>query len=131
MDVFQLFPLLKQPCSNSEVFIPKFPFLLQFPIVLAKIWTGHKLQGQTLKTVVLGNIGHHVNGNSGWLYVILFKVTTIDGFHTLVRVPGDPSSYNAKTVIDEEMTRLCILQEGYVTKVNIETTTSYSSYAKS
>lgn len=78
----------------------------QLPVVLSKIVTGHKLQGQTVSHIVLANLQKHKNGSSGWLYVVLSRVSSINGFFTLTRIPEDPRFYKPRLDVKKEMVRL-------------------------
>jgi hypothetical protein len=53
--------------------------MLQFPVNLSLVVTGHKLQGMTLDTLILSEI----NLTHNWLYVLLSRVTTLNGLFLL------------------------------------------------
>lgn len=52
----------------------------QLPCELAICLTGHKFQGQTMVTIILGDLGTRYQfGADGWLYVILARVKELTG----------------------------------------------------
>jgi hypothetical protein len=72
---FQEMPVsIKFPgCNNKNVL--KGYHIKQFPINLALAINGHKLQGMTVDILILSEI----NLTSNWLYVLLSRVTTLEG----------------------------------------------------
>jgi hypothetical protein len=74
--------------------------------------TGHKVQGLTTDTIVLGDISkRHQYGSSGWLYVILSRVRTLQGLTTLTRLTEDPSKFKQRKYVLDEMQRLRQIEE--------------------
>ena len=57
----------------------------QFPCVSSLVVTGHKIQGRTLDAVILGSLSKiHKTGRSGWIYVVLSRVKTLNGLFLLI-----------------------------------------------
>ena len=81
--------------------------LNQFNTVLAVVTTGHKMQGQSLDFVTLGDLmGTHTFGTTGWLYVVTSRARTLAGFFTLQKLSPDLNRYKPRTAIINEMKRL-------------------------
>ena len=81
--------------------------LEQFPCTLAFILTGHKLQAQTLISIILGAVSAiHQYGTTGWLYVVLSRVRTLSGLFLLVKLSEDITKYKPRTIVMKEMERL-------------------------
>ncbi|KAI9555071.1 hypothetical protein GHT06_017586 [Daphnia sinensis] len=84
----------------------------QFPCANGLIMTGHKVQGLTTDTIVLGDISkRHQYGSSGWLYVILSRVRTLQGLTTLTRLTEDSSKFKQRKYVLDEMQRLRQIEE--------------------
>lgn len=107
------FPILPQK------HFPRFKFdgqittvnVIQFACVLALVLTGHKVQGQSLRSIILGATSkQYVKGAHGWLYVILSRVRTLLGLCTFIRLPSDPRSYKPRTDVVNEMKRLLVIE---------------------
>jgi hypothetical protein len=64
-------------CNNNNVL--KGYQILQVPINLSLAITGHKLQGMTLDILILSEI----NLKANWLYVLLSRVTTLQGLYLM------------------------------------------------
>ena len=56
-----------------------------FPVILNHATTGHKLQGKTVKTLVVAEWSAVRN----WIYVVLSRVTTLDGLYLTHKLPRD------------------------------------------
>jgi hypothetical protein len=84
----------------------------QFPCVSALVLTGHKIQGQTLDSILIGNItDRHKYGSTGWVYVALSRVRSSQGLYTLVELPRDPKKYKLRKHVVAEMNRLRKIEE--------------------
>jgi hypothetical protein len=82
----------------------------QFNITLACVLTGHKMQGQSVDSVILGDLlGSHKYGATGWLYVVLSRVRTLGGLYTLQLLDEDVSKYKRRATVIREMERLRVL----------------------
>ena len=81
--------------------------LAQFPCTLAFVLTGHKLQGQTLASIILGTLSkNHQYGTTGWIYVILSRVRTLSGLYLLIKLCEDVKKYKPRIHVMKEMERL-------------------------
>lgn len=81
--------------------------LTQFPCTLANIITGHKIQGQSLNSIILGTLSKiHQYGNTGWIYVVLSRVRTLSGLFLLVKLCTDVKKYKPRLSVMREMKRL-------------------------
>ena len=81
--------------------------LEQFPCTLAFILTGHKLQAQTLISIILGAVAPiHQYGSTGWIYVVLSRVRTLSGLFLLVKLNEDATKYKPRLTVMKEMERL-------------------------
>lgn len=79
----------------------------QFPCVSALVLTGHRVQGQTMNSIILGDISNsYKKGEQGWLYVLLSRVRTLSGLFTLFKLDLDLSAYKPRKDIMKEMARL-------------------------
>ena len=71
------------------------------------VLTGHKVQGFSIDAIILGALGkHHKNGLSGWLYVVLSRVRTVNGLYLMEQIEQDPAKYIIRTDVVKEMDRL-------------------------
>ena len=59
--------------------------LRQFPIVLNHATTGHKLQGKSLKQLVVAEWSKTKN----WAYVVLSRVQSLEGLFLMKPIPND------------------------------------------
>lgn len=83
----------------------------QFPAVLSLVLTGHKTQGLTVNSIILGSISNtHRSGLTGWLYVILSRVRTLQGLFLMEKIEQDPAKYKLRTDVQTEMFRLRKIQ---------------------
>jgi hypothetical protein len=79
----------------------------QLPCVLSLVLTGHKTQGLTTDSIILASLApKDKSGASGWLYVILFRVKTIEGLFLMENIEQNPAKYIARTEVQREMQRL-------------------------
>ncbi len=78
-----------------------------FPCEIASVLTGHKMQGQTVNSIILGNLlAKHKYGRTGWIYVVLSRVTSLAGLQILTQLEKDPLKYKPRKEIKDEMDRL-------------------------
>ncbi len=74
----------------------------QFPCTISLILTGHKVQGQSLNSIIVGSIASkHQYGAEGWLYVVLSRVRTVGGLHVLQKIPTNVRKYAKRTDVNE------------------------------
>ena len=63
------------------------------------VLTGHKIQGLTVDSIILGSISKgHRSGVSGWLYVVLSRVKTIEGLFLMEKIEEDPTKYKIRDI---------------------------------
>ena len=62
---------------------------LQLPIISNSATTGHKLQGKTVKHLFIGKWHYGTN----WPYVVLSRVTTLNGLFLLHKLDQDITKY--------------------------------------
>ncbi len=92
-----------------------------FPCELATVLTGHKMQGQTMNSIILGNLStRHKYGSTGWIYVVLSRVTSLSGLQTLIPLETNIHKFKSRTEIKEEMNRLCNIQESTITRLILD-----------
>lgn len=81
--------------------------MYQLPCVLSLVLTGHKTQGLTADSIILSSLTpKDKSGMSGWLYVILSRVKTIEGLFLMGKIEQNPAKYIARTDVQREMARL-------------------------
>ena len=86
--------------------------ITQFPCVLSSVLTGHKVQGISVDSIILGSMSsHHRYGATGWLYVVLSRVRHLQGLFLLEPVESDPRKYKPRRDVIDEMTRFRLLQD--------------------
>jgi len=91
---------------------------LQFQAVLSIVLTGHKVQGLTVDSIILGSISKgHRSGVSGWLYVVLSRVKTIEGLFLMEKIEEDPNKYKIRADVLKEMARLRKIQVETIAKI--------------
>lgn len=89
----------------------------QLPCVSALVLTGHKIQGRTLDAVILGALSRiHKSGRSGWIYVILSRVRTLNGLFLLTLLETDPKKY-PRTDVMTEMNRLHLIEKSTLARL--------------
>jgi hypothetical protein len=71
-------PSIKFPGCNNKNLVKGYQ-VLQFPLNLALAITGHKLQGMTVDIMILSEI----NLTQNWLYVLLSRVTSLQGLYLI------------------------------------------------
>ena len=81
--------------------------------------TGHKVQGFSVDAIILGALGkHHKNGLSGWLYVVLSRVRTVDGLFLMEEIEQDPTKYILRSDVVKEMDRLRKIETKTIERIN-------------
>jgi len=101
----------------------------QFQVGLACVMTGHKLQGQSLEQIILGDLSAmHKYGTTGWLYVVLSRAKTLEGLYTLVLLDPDPANYKLRADVLQEMRRLRLF--GAATLARVRAAIAGSSFSK-
>jgi len=98
-----LFPVFTSPTSHTLGGLKV--STRQFPVTPLYAMTGHKAQGQSMKTVIVG-IVRKLDINNGWLYVALSRVTTRKGLFLLKQLPTDMTIYKPRTKVMIEMERI-------------------------
>jgi hypothetical protein len=69
--------------------------------------TGHKTQGLTTDSIILSGLApKDKSGVSGWLYVILSRVKTIEGLFLMENIEKNTTKYNARNDVKRKMNRL-------------------------
>ena len=92
----------------------------QFPCANALVMTGHRVQGQTVDSIILGDIStHHQYGSTGWIYVILSRVRSLKGLVTLTRLVEDPKKFKPRKHVINEMERLRRIEQGTLRRLKI------------
>lgn len=107
------FPIVGYTHSLTKLFRdnPGSAKITVFPCEFATIMTGHKMQGQTVDSIILGSFSDaHKNGNTGWLYVILSRVRSLSGLYLLTPLQTDVTKYKPRTEVKNEMARLSEIQ---------------------
>ena len=116
------FPIvpLKSSFKRSLEGIRRTINVVQFPCVLSLILTGHKVQGQSLESIILGGLSKpHKFGRQGWLYVVLSRVRTLAGLFTLVKLESNPKRYMPRLDVMAEMKRLNKIEICTVQRLNL------------
>jgi len=75
-EIFQ--PSIKFPGMNKKSVIKGY-HIMQFPVNQSLAVTGHKLQGTTVELLILAEINLTMN----WLYVLLSRVTSLQGLYLM------------------------------------------------
>lgn len=78
----------------------------QFYCVPAFALTGHKTQGSTLPSILVGSWGRHRYGARGWMYVVLSRVRDLNSFFMLEPVTTNKDFFKERTEEISEMERL-------------------------
>lgn len=94
-----------------------------FPCEIATVLIGHQMQGQTVQSIILGNLSaRHKFGRTGWIYVVLSRVTSLGGLHLMTRLEEKPPKFKIRTEVREEMKRLKRLEKATIKRLkNIKT----------
>ena len=77
-----------------------------FPTVAAFSLTGHKTQGQTLKNILIGSFKGHSNGRTGWLYVVISRVKSLENIFIVDKLPENTSWFKLREDVDAEDKRI-------------------------
>ena len=64
----------------------------QFPIISNTATTGHKLQGSTLKCLLVSELYYRSN----WIYVVLSRLRTLDGLYLREKLSEDLTKYEMR-----------------------------------
>lgn len=117
---FPLVPMTKNttvPLGNGdETFSVKTTL---FPCEIANILTGHKMQGQTVESIVLGNLSiKHKLGRTGWIYVVLSRVTSVAGLRLLTPLDNNPKKFKPRNEVTQEMKRLDCIEQLTMSRLN-------------
>ena len=76
----------------------------QVPAVLAYGATGHNIQGRTLDNILVAQLGtSHKYGSTGYLYVMLSRVRTIENFFLLQKLSTNIKNYKPRTELEKAM----------------------------
>ena len=89
--------------------------ITQFPVNSNIATTGHKLQGQTKKRLVIGTWNHRVKN---WVYLVLSRVKTLDGLFLSSPLPKDMEKYRISDELKVEDKRLIALDVQTQTQMN-------------
>jgi hypothetical protein len=94
--------------------------IVQFPATPAKLITGHKLQGQSLDSLIVGAMApEHKFGQTGWLYVTLSRVKSIGGLFLLTPIETDPSKYKPRPDVMALMHRMESLESATLARLQV------------
>jgi UvrD-like helicase C-terminal domain len=74
--------------------------------VLAFALTGHKVQGQTLKAIVIAKWDSHKSRRAAWMYVALSRVANLKSLFILSPLSTQMKTYQKRQDILDEMARL-------------------------
>jgi hypothetical protein len=95
-----------------------------FPLVQAHCITGHKIQGQTLKRVLVSHFNTDANGKKmslapGWLYVALSRVCRLSSLY----LHGEVELRHGRPRVDMtyEFARLAVIEEQTKIRVSVKT----------
>ena len=80
--------------------------LTGFKAVSSYAFTGHKTQGRTMDEIIVGGYQGHKHNKSGWIYVVLSRVSTMDCFFTLETLDRDVRKYKPRLDVKRENDRL-------------------------
>jgi hypothetical protein len=76
--------------------------------------TGHKTQGLTTDSIILSGLApKDKSGVSGWLYVILSRVKTIEGLFLMENIEKNTTKYNARNDVKRKMNREPLIFKPY------------------
>ncbi len=88
----------------------------QFAVNLSLATTGHKLQGMTKDILILSEISLVPN----WLYVVLSRVTTLQGLFLMMPLTMD-MFFPIPDSLQNELDFLRKLEEDFIRKISRET----------
>lgn len=130
----KLFPSLPPGCFPVQVFsksvtleynkgttpYKKYFKILQFPCELSMILTGHKVQGITTDSIILGGTDPLVQyGKNGWYYVIFSRVTSLDGLYLMQKIEEDSTKYIPRYDVEDEMKRLRAIEQQTIARLSL------------
>ena len=73
--------------------------------------TGHKVQGATLHSIIIGPWGCYKHGADGWVNVILSRVRDLAILYILEKLPEDPKLYKKRVEVAAENSRIKYLSD--------------------
>ena len=76
--------------------------MTQFPVISNIATTGHKLQGQTKKHLIVTSWNLRCKN---WIYVVLSRVRTLDGLLLVNKLDDDLKKYQVSKVLRVEEER--------------------------
>ena len=85
--------------------------LESFKVVPNYAITGHKTQGQTMDSIIVGSYRGHKFNNDGWIYVVLSRVNNINDLFTMELLDTDVRKYRERKYVKLENERLLALSE--------------------
>jgi hypothetical protein len=117
--------MIKLPVNQGKDFIKLSKCkILQFPLNNDLATTGHKLQGMTKKIMIVSQFNYSC---PNWIYVVLSRVTTLDGLFLLQPIKASYNPKPSKVLVQEwkrqrekELELLCFLQENRHLPSNVD-----------
>ncbi len=90
---------IKLPVNQGKDFIKLSKCkILQFPLNNDLATTGHKLQGMTKKIMIVSQFNYSC---PNWIYVVLSRVTTLDGLYLLQPIKASYNPKPSKVLVQE------------------------------
>ena len=84
------------------------------------ILTGHKVQGITTDSIILGGTDPLVKyGKNGWYYVIFSRVTSLDGLYLMQKIEEDSTKYIPRYDVEDEMKRLRAIEQQTIARLSL------------
>lgn len=72
-----------------------------------------------MESIIIGSISkHHKNGQSGWIYVALSRVTSIKGLFLTAPLEKDLTKYKPRNDVGTEMERLEKIQKNTLARLS-------------
>ena len=69
-------------------------------------FTGHKTQGKTMNEIIVCSYKGHSYNASGWIYVVLSRVRSIDNYFAGMKLSENLKNYKPRTLIEMEHRKL-------------------------
>ena len=82
-----------------------------FKVVPNFAFTAHKTQGKTMTEIIVGDYSGHKHNASGWIYVVLSRVLSLQNYFAIKPLTTDLSKYIPRFEIERENIRLDLLSE--------------------
>ena len=79
--------------------------------------SGHKTQGSTLDSAIVGSWGRYKYGAKGWLYTILSRVPNLNNLYILKEIPTDPKKFKSRTMVLLEHQRIGRMAQKTMNKI--------------